>query len=223
MGWGCNKTLVKLKLYDTLSMNTRNLLVVVLVAALTAAGVWFLKPAPAPEPVKTAAAPKPVEPAPAAPQPTVAPQVAAPAAAPAPAAETPAPAQTGASSTANGDAIVELNTEIGDMSSLLQAGDMSTLIDKYMPPQMKAQMTPEMMAQMQQQMQSPQAQQQLQMMAQALQSLQGQTPTFNDAGDRATYQMSPPAGMVPPGANAPQTVPVIFMKVDGHWYPAQGM
>ncbi len=204
-------------------MSTRNLLVIVIVAALTAAGVWFLKPAPAPEPAKTAEAPKPAAPAATIVKPAVAPQVAAPAASAAPVAEAPAPVQTGASSTANGEAIVELNTAIGDISSLLQAGDMATLIDKYMPPQAKAQMTPEMLAQMQQQMQSPQAQQQLQVMAQALQSLQGQTPTFNEAGDRATYQMSPPPGMVPPGANVPQTIPVTFMKVDGRWYAAQGM
>jgi hypothetical protein len=201
-------------------MNTRNLAILAVVAVLVGGGIFYFVQSPAPEPAKVAEAPKPAAPAPAAPKPAAPQAVAAPklpaAPAPAPAAK-PAPAAPAAAAP-NAEAIKELDTTLNDMASMLQAGDMAGLMEKYMPPQEQARMTPEMKAQMQQAMQSPQMQQQLQMMAQALQSLQGQTPTFNDAGDTATYQMTPPAGMIPPGVNAPATIPVTFIKVDGRWY-----
>jgi hypothetical protein len=82
-------------------------------------------------------------------------------------------------------------------------------------------MTPEALAQMQQQMASSQGQQMIQMMSSMIQSLKGQTPEMNAAGDQATYQMqmTPPPGMLPPGVNVPQrTIPMTFVKEDGKWY-----
>lgn len=205
-------------------MNTRNLSILAVVAVLVGGGIYYFiqSPAPTPPPAKVAEAPKPAAPAPApvAPKPAVAAPIAAPVAAPV---ATPAPAAKPVAAPATSDAVKELDSTINDMAAALQAGDMNAMVDKFTAPAQRAQMQQMMQSpQMQQTMQSPQMQQQLQMMGQALQSLQGQTPTFNDAGDRATYQMTPPAGMVPPEANLPPTIPVTFIKVDGHWYTGDG-
>ncbi len=199
-------------------MNTRNLLVLAVVAALVGGGVWYFVSSSPQAPAQAAPAAKPAAaaPAPVAPKPAVPTTVAAPKAPAVVASAKPAPAA--APTGAMADTIKELDTTISDMTTMLQAGDMLGLMEKYMPPEQQAQITPEMRTQMQQMMSSPQMQQQFQTMAQALQSLQGQTPTFNDAGDKATYQMTPPPGMIPPGVNAPATIPVSFIKINGRWY-----
>jgi hypothetical protein len=83
---------------------------------------------------------------------------------------------------------------------------------------MQAQLTPEIKTKMLQQMQNPHEQQQIKIIASALQAMQGQTPVFNDAGDKATYQVPTPPEMVMPGATAPTTTPVTFNELDGRWY-----
>jgi hypothetical protein len=96
------------------------------------------------------------------------------------------------------------------------------LVDNYAPPDVLAQMPPEAKAQMEAYMSDPRAQQQMQMMAQVFQGMKGQAPTINETGDKATYQVTPPAGMIPPGANVPQTIPVTFVKQNGRWYIGDG-
>ena len=87
-----------------------------------------------------------------------------------------------------------------------------------MPLCLQAKMRPEAKAAMQQQMSSPEAQQMLQGMAQMFQSMKDQTPDINATGDQATYQMTPPAGMLPPGMPTPPPRPMTFVKIDGRWY-----
>jgi len=206
-------------------MKLRAPLTVILVAGVTIGAIWlFNKPAPAPEktaqaPVAQTAAPK------AAPAPV--PKVAAPVAPVVPAsgaspqlsaADAPAPISSN-------DPHADLNACIDDIANMLQSGNIMGLVDNYAPPQVLAQMPPEAKAQMEAYLSDPRAQQQIQMMAQVFQGLKGVAPTMNDAGDRATYQITPPAAMagaLPPGTNMPETIPITFMKQDGRWYISDG-
>jgi len=205
-------------------MKLRTPLTVLLVAGVTIGAIWlFNKPAPAAE--KTAQAPTlkaalqtaPVHVA----------QVAAPLAPAVPASgESPsASAPDAPAPISSSDPHTDLNACIDDIANMLQSGNITGLVDNYAPPQVLAQMPPEARAQMEEYMSAPQAQQQIQMMAQVFQGLKGVAPTMNDAGDRATYQITPPAGMaatLPPGANIPETIPITFVKQDGRWYIGDG-
>ncbi len=103
-----------------------------------------------------------------------------------------------------------------------------SLIENQMPPEQLAALTPEQKTflenQIRQQMQNPQAQQQIQVYAEMLQGLNGVTPTYNEAGDRATFQVPTPDSMRTmarnqnAGADLPSTLPVTFVKRDGKWY-----
>jgi len=203
-------------------MKLRTILTILLVAGITIGAIWLLnKPAPAPE--KAAEAPKTV----AAPKMSSAPtpQVAAPLAPAVPKSETPqsaSSADAAAPMAAAGDPHADLNFCIDDITTMLQTGNITGLIDNYAPPSVLAQMPPEAKAQMEQYMSDPRAQQQLQMMAQVFQGLKTVTPTLNDTGDKATYQIVPPAGIAPPGTNLPATIPITFMKQDGRWYINDG-
>lgn len=208
-------------------MKLRTPLTILLVAGVTVGAIWlFNKPAAAPE--KVAQAPAPA----AAPKAVFSPvpQVAAPLAPPVPKSEE-SPSTTAAEEASapinSGDPHGDLNFCIDDITTMLQAGNITGLIDNYAPPQVLAQMPPEARAQMEQYMSDPKAQQQMQMIAQAFQSLKTVTPTMNDTGDKATYQIAPPPGMIPPGqmaqgASVPSTIPITFMKQDGRWYISDG-
>ncbi len=63
----------------------------------------------------------------------------------------------------------------------------------------------------------PIAQQSLRNMAATYQSLKGQTPEMNAAGNEATYQATL-VRMLPPASNDPTTIPITFIKIDGRWY-----
>lgn len=114
------------------------------------------------------------------------------------------------------DPQAELNTSLSDMISLVQAGDLLTAFNRYMPPEVAAKMSPEQRDRMQQELSNaaadPQAQMAMQMMVTVLQGMQTQTPTMNDAGDRATYQVYDPSGQ------DPQSRPFAMRKIDGKWY-----
>ncbi len=208
-------------------MKTRIVIVAVFLAAAGGAVWWFLQPAPPPpDPVKIAAAPKPVEapkPAPVVAPTKIAAPLAPPVAAPKPVAS--APVATAQPAAATGTQ-AELNSAIDDISTMMQSGDMLGVMKKYMPPDQLAQIPPEQMAQMEQIMQQqaavPQLQQMMQGMSQALGDLKNQTPEMNATGDKATYQLTMPAGALPPGVNLPPTQPVTFQKINGQWYIQNG-
>jgi hypothetical protein len=116
---------------------------------------------------------------------------------------------------------------IDDITTMLQSGNITGLIDNYAPPSILAQMPPEAKAQMEQYMSDPRAQQQIQMMAQVFQGLKTVTPTMNDTGDKATYQVTPPPGMfdnvkLGPNGSIPASIPVTFVKQEGRWYIGEG-
>jgi hypothetical protein len=222
-------------------MKPQNIVVAVVLIAAIAAGAWYFMqpatpaekvadapkaadtPAPAATTPPPAPAPKPTPPAPAAvPAPApIAKPVMAPVAAPAltPAQSAPA-ADTGTADSSNAQA--DLSTAIPDVARLFRAGDFDTLAKTYMPPDKYASMTPQQKAQvamMAQMAQNPQAAPMFAAMADSIESLKDQTPTYNDAKDEATYMLAPPAGLAPAGT-PPQ--PVTFVKIDGKWYMKDG-
>ncbi len=118
----------------------------------------------------------------------------------------------------------ELSAVVDDMVDLVQAGDVVAFFDKYTPPEELAQMTPEAKAQMVQNAQQWMTDSATEPFARALllgwQSLQNQAPVLNAARDEASYQMKLPAIIDPSrGLDIPaMTRPMVFEKIDGHWY-----
>ncbi len=188
----------------------RKLIIVVVSAVLTVGVVWLFR-APAPAAAKVAAAP-----AAAMPQPAVAKSVVPTVAAPNVAPVTPKASPPTAVAKPGQDPQAELNTSLSDMISLVQAGDLLTAFNRYLPPDVIAKMLPEQKSRMEQAFANasadPQAQMAMQMMVTVLQGMQAQTPTMNDAGDRATYQVYDPSGQ------DPQSRPFAMKKIDGKWY-----
>lgn len=188
----------------------RKLIIVVVSAVLTVGVVWLFR-APAPAAAKVAAAP-----AAAMPQPAVAKSVVPTVAAPHVAPVTPKAPPPIAVAKPGQDPQAELNTSLSDMISLVQAGDLLTAFNRYMPPDFLAKMSPQVKERLEQQFANaatdPQGQMELQLMTVMLQGMQSETPTMNDAGDRATYQVYDPSGQ------DPQSRPFAMKKIDGKWY-----
>jgi len=208
-------------------MKFKNILITVTILALGGAVLWwFTQPAAqAPSSAKIAAAPATLRPALSMPASKPA-QVEAPKAAPAVPDPVSASSVTTSDST-KGDPQMELGTAIDDMATMLQAGDMPGLLEKYTSPEQMAKVSPEQKAVMaqriQQQMTDPHVQQMQQSVAQILWSFKSQTPEMNATGDEATYQMTPTADMAPPGEPLPASVPMTFIKIDGRWYLKSGI
>ncbi len=199
-------------------MKVRMLLAVALVVALAAIGPWYLKrptpPAPAPAALLpglkvTLPAAASSDPAGSAPKSPVR---------HAPVAAADLHLAQAAAANPNAAAEYELHGAIREMRDLLQTGDFAGLLEKYTPPQARAQLPAELTAQVTEALKNPQMQQEMQMLARAMQSLEGQTPEFNDAGDRATYQISLPPELLPPGVTSTPKVPITFVKIGGRWY-----
>ena len=193
--------------------------VVILIAA-TGALIWWLNPSTAEAPAVNITAPA-ASPAPAAtklavimpptPKPaTIAPPTAAPVTEVAVAGAAPkSPAK-------KADSQASLDTAIPDLANLLQSGDLVTAFENYTLPDDLAQIPPERIVEVEDQLRAlvtnPQIQPRLQLISQMLDTFKGQTPTYNDAGDRATYQM--------PGLGAGGAT-FSFQKVGDHWYISQ--
>ncbi len=116
----------------------------------------------------------------------------------------------------------ELNTTIAGIAALSQSGDMLAVMKTYTSPEELAQIPPEVMTQMERavqiQAQNPDTQQIYRAMGEAFALLKDQIPEINAAGDEATYQLTVPAGTLPPGMTDPPPRPVTFQKIDGKWY-----
>ncbi len=200
----------------------RKLWLIVLVIAITVLAVWLFRQPTAAATPKLAMAPAPVNIAAPAPN-KVEPPKLAPPVVPKSVAEAPvaAPAAVEAAPAAEGTQ-AELNATIDDIASMMQAGDLVGLFEKYASPEDQAKMTPQDKAEMEQGMQQamadPQAQQMIQGMTRMFQSLKDQTPQMNATGDQATYQMTPTADMLQPGMALPPSQPMTFEKIDGRWY-----
>jgi hypothetical protein len=197
-------------------MNRRNFAVILMSACAVVALAWlFHTPAPAATPPPTAKTPQPVAQKLAAPK-FASGQIAPPVIGPAqkPTEQTADAAAMAAPAT--GDPQAELGTALDDIIGLLQSGDIYTAMMRYIPPDKLAEIPAAemagMQAEMQAQMSRPEAQQGIQMMIQAVQSMKTMNPTMNDAGDKATYQVSDPTGQ------DSRTEPMSFQKIDGKWY-----
>jgi RNA polymerase sigma factor (sigma-70 family) len=210
-----------------MSTKTKAVLAVAIIAIITMVGLglwWFTRPMEAP-PEKTAEAAIPAkadapnQTAPPSIIPPVAPPTATPTQVPQPVATKPATDRTQ----------MELNAMIDDMAAMVRSGDLSGMELKYTPPAERPSGIPpgrEALAQaVQQEQQARQADPRMQPIfeaqAQAMESLKGQQPVMNAAGDQATYQMAVSAITFPDGTSYPaHTGPAVFIKINGKWYIA---
>jgi hypothetical protein len=137
----------------------------------------------------------------------------APAAVPPPVAESPP--------NPNADPQADLKTALPDIVRLLREGDRVGAYKTYCPPD---ELNPRDIQQMQELLmqslaaaaQDPGLQQLMQKnqdeFSLAFEALEDQTPTYNDAGDEATYKFANPSE---------GEEPLTFVKIDGKWYIKQ--
>jgi RNA polymerase sigma factor (sigma-70 family) len=189
-----------------LLMSTKNKIllaaVVLLLFALSTAIHWRGSPdlsatraESAPVPAKLAAGAAIMAPA----------QVAAPVVKPAPAsASPPAWSPLAGGSAPAPDPRVEVGTAMMDFAHLLEVGDYVTAANNYMqlPPDVSGQQLVDMMQQ------NPDFPKTVQMLRESTEAAQTTTPTYNDAGDEATYTLSPPVD---------DKVTVRWKRVNGLW------
>jgi len=199
-------------------MKSKHFILIVLVIALVGEGLWwFMRPkAAAPEKTAEATVPAKVEaPKPLAP-PVIAPAVATPAtkAEATPVVEAPPPNPN--------DPQADLKTAIPDIARLEATGDTEGVYEKYTPPDELDPKIIQRLRMVQQQTANvaagnPQLQLQLQQIwnkaARAYEALENQTPTYNEAGDEATYMYSASELTGTTGSR-----PVTFVKINGKWY-----
>lgn len=107
------------------------------------------------------------------------------------------------------DPQADLATAIPDLIRLVRAGDYLAMEQRYLPPQKFARLSDGEKALMLEEMQSPRMQEKMQNSLQALESIQGATPVFNDTGEIATFT---PIAL--PGTPAKMT----FIRLNGLWY-----
>ncbi len=107
------------------------------------------------------------------------------------------------------DPQADLATAIPDLIRLVRAGDYLAMEQRYLPPQKFARLSDGEKALMLEEMHSPRMQEKMQNSLQALESIQGSTPVFNDTGEIATFT---PIAL--PGTPAKMT----FIRLNGLWY-----
>ena len=107
------------------------------------------------------------------------------------------------------DPRADLATAIPDLIRLVRAGDYLAMEQRYLPPQKFARLTDGEKALMLEEMQSPRMQEKMQNTLQALESIQGSTPVYNDTGEIATFT---PIAL--PGTPPKMT----FIRLNGLWY-----
>jgi len=204
-----------------MSTKIKTFVAVVIIAIFTASGIWwFTQPTKTNSEktaeVSTSTPPKVIASMPAAM--SVAPQVALPTAKPAPVSQpvTAAPAKDGVQA--------ELDAVIDDIVTMVQAGDMKGMEEKYGLPVDPAKLSPRQIAMRASgntpaDLSSIMPPELLQRTAQGFESLKTQTPHLNAAGDKATYQATMPAITLPSGVNIPESKQTfVLQKIDGRWY-----
>jgi len=169
--------------------------------------------APSVAAAKTPAAPSSSQPA------AVALPVAPPATPAAVAAAAPKPAN-GTTAAPVADPQAEIDTSVDDIIRLLRASEILAFYEKYTAPENKAKWAPGQQAEYAREdamvKANPSAGGQTESMISGFESMKGQTPQMNAAGDEATFQftMQPPPGMDVP----PRVTPMTMVKVNGKWY-----
>lgn len=98
------------------------------------------------------------------------------------------------------------STTIGVMIRLLQAGDTTTLLQKYFSPRYYAEKSPEEKAMIEAEVRSPEEQKKIPRAIQVAKALQFTTPVYNADKTQATYT---PAD----GGDG-----LVLVKINGRWY-----
>jgi hypothetical protein len=205
-------------------MKGKNFIWAFLVLTIAVVGIWWFMQmkAAAPEKIAVVPAPAPAEtdaPKPIMPASGIAPPAAPPVGnnseAPALAAKTDAPIDA--------DPQSDLKTAIPDLARMWDTDDLAAIVRTYAPPDELAK-SPWLLQHAQdatnfRMTAEPDLKADLHKVdereAQELESIENQTPTFNDAGDKATYTVySPPDEDYPNGEEGSVT----FVKINGKWY-----
>ncbi len=116
------------------------------------------------------------------------------------------------------DPQVDLKTAIPDIARLLRAGDKAGILQTYTEPGRVNSAQMQRLQALQQQAQGDPTLQRLnEAAAESYEALEALTPTYNDAGDEATYAFVMFGGGINPDTNAEVT----FVKINGKWYAWQ--
>jgi len=119
-----------------------------------------------------------------------------------------------------GDPQAEIGTAVDDIISLLRASEILIFYEKYTPPADEAKWPASHRNEYAREdamvKANPSGGGQMESMISGFESMKGQTPQMNAAGDEATFQftMQPPPGMDAP----PRVTPMVMVKIDGKWY-----
>ena len=202
-------------------MKPKNFFLITLVVASVCLGIWWFTQLKTGAPVKIASQTKPADPvtpkqgAP----PVIVPPMVLPTTKPdaLPVATTPPAAPS--SQDAVADPQTDLKTAILDLARLKRIGDAIKVYQTYTrPDKLDPQRIPEIEEYLKRLARNPElqliVQNQNNAFARALEDLEFQTPTYNDAGDEATYWVTPPLDN---GVSSDQ-FPAVFVRIDGKWY-----
>jgi hypothetical protein len=197
------------------AMKRRRFIILIIVLLFAGAIWWWQSPGPAPEKVATApvasatpnttVAPKPIPAALQVAAPTVAPAATP---APKPAEPTPTPAEPEAGT----EDQKEINTMLSSAVDQIQNGNLVDMFENFVPPDQLAEMKRNGITALEEALQNKQGQPEIQIWIQVLQAMKEETPTYNDAGDQATYAISDPTG------RGITLRPIVLHKVNGQWY-----
>ncbi len=192
-------------------------LVAALIVAVVLAIVWW------PAGKSTEAAPNPVtatkSPAPSLVKPAVVGMPVAPATAPPAVAVVAASSSAASTATAPvADPQAEIDTAVDDIIRLLRSSELLEMYEKYTSPAEKANWGPGLPAEYAREdalLKASPGDPMTESMIGGFESMKGQTPKMNAAGDEATFvfTMQPP-----PGFDGVRITPMTMVKVDGKWY-----
>lgn len=203
-------------------MKRRGIIVLVIVALFAGAVWWWQSPGSVPEKIASAPSSSTVSTVSAAPETTPAETkggthaIALPAVAPAPkpAESTPTPAEPDAAT----EDQKKINTMLASAIDQIQNGNLVDVFETFQSPDSLAQMKPDTKIALEEPLRDReatpgiQATPEIQIWIQVLQAMKDQTPTYNDAGDQATYAISDPTG------RGIVMRPLVLHKVNGQWY-----
>jgi len=207
-------------------MKPRNYPILALLALIIGGAIWLFSRTPGGVTIDTYTEASPAQ--------TAAPKTAVAQAAPAAQVELPKAAAVGAKDGSNVDpnasAQAELKAAFLDMGRLIRAGDYVAYHETYFYTPNQTELDAIERAKVDQvrtaakrasNPDNPNTRQVIQLNevnAQAIEALANQTPTFNTAGDEATYQYIDPDYETGTYPGTGEATPLTFIKIDGRWY-----
>ncbi|HTB62445.1 MAG TPA: hypothetical protein VK737_02555 [Opitutales bacterium] len=109
------------------------------------------------------------------------------------------------------DSPKDINTTISDVISLVQTGDLVMVFKNYTAPDAYLISHPGAESTLAENMKNWENTPESQIFVQVLQAMKDETPAYNDAGDRATYNITDPTGR---NLNLRS---ITLQKIDGEW------